>query len=55
MLAAFDSSLGFMLAAFITLMMTAILIRYMPQWGERWALLSAICGVAAAIILLMQA
>ena len=55
MLAAFDSSLGFMLAAFITLVITATLVRYMPEWGKRWAFLSAICGAAIAIMLLLQA
>ena len=53
--AAFDASLGFMLAAFIAMVTTAAIIRYMPQWNERLAFLAAICTAAMAIILLLQA
>jgi len=55
MLAAFDASLGFMLASFIAMVTTAAIIRYMPQWNERLAFLAAICTAATAIILLLQA
>jgi hypothetical protein len=55
MLASFDASLGFMLAAFIAMVTAAAIIRYMSQWNERLAFLAAICTAATAIILLLQA
>jgi hypothetical protein len=33
----------------------ALLILYMPKWNERLAYLAAICGVAVAIIFVLQA